>query len=74
MTILGKLTVAVVLIAAVIGIAFAADRALSRMERRECYEWQHEAIYNPNALTGYAQWQVEQCKAHGVNVDWPVQK
>lgn len=54
-------------------ILFAAfDIGFDRKEKAECMAWQELAVSNPVALEGYATWQVDQCKAHGVNVDWPV--
>ncbi|HEY8191639.1 MAG TPA: hypothetical protein VIG74_04380 [Alphaproteobacteria bacterium] len=68
----GFLTAALVVFGAAL-IFMAASAAVERMERRECYEWQHEAIYNPTAIKGFEQWQVAQCRARGVTVEWPAQ-
>lgn len=65
----------VTIIVAVVAFFFlfaAFDIGFDRKEKAECMEWQGLSVSNPIALTGYAQWQVDQCNAHGINVGWPV--
>ena len=65
------MTVVLLAAAAVWGIWYFANAAFTRLERRECLEWQHDAIYNSAELRGWQSWQKEQCEAHRIIVEWP---
>lgn len=53
-----------------VALAFSTE-ALNRVEVSECMKWEQEAIEYPQYFI--KQWQADQCKAHDIIINAPVQ-
>lgn len=59
-----------VFIALAAGLVTAILVGTSRSENAECIKWSQEADAYPGFFL--AQWQFDQCSAHGIKIDAPV--
>jgi hypothetical protein len=70
---LGTLWIIIVLLGAVGAITilvWASNIAVSRGEKAECIQWQHEAKQYPNYYL--AQWQKDECDRYQIIIEAPV--